>query len=462
MAHLYISAAHKSSGKTTISVGLSAAMTRRGKTVQTFKKGPDYIDPLWLQRATDRPCFNLDFNTMSADEIEALFARHMTGSDIGLIEGNKGLFDGVALDGRDSNAAIAVMLNAPVVLVIDVVGITRGIAPLLVGYRTFGPDVHITGVIFNKVGSSRQEEKLRAAVERYTDMSVVGSVPRNDNLLAPERHLGLVPPSESDQAYERINDLAMLMEKSVDIDRLLGISRMAPPPRGGEAGLSIETAASDLRIGIARDSAFGFYYADDLEALQNAGAELVFFDALRDKTLPKVDGLFLGGGFPETHMKALEENNGLRADIKAGAENGLPIYAECGGLMYLAQSIRWKGERAEMVGFIPGSITMHETPQGRGLVKVQETGQGPWSKPSGSGGPVPIMAHEFHYASLEGLPQDTVFAHEILRGQGINGTHDGVVLNNVQAGFCHHRTTKQNDWASRFVSFVRDCKKAGN
>ena len=458
MAHLYISAAHKSSGKTTLSVGLAAALSRRGKKVQTFKKGPDYIDPLWLQRATGHPCYNLDFNTQSADEIVDLFARKLDGADVGLIEGNKGLYDGVALDGRDSNAALAVRLHAPVILVIDVVGITRGIAPLLVGYRAFGPDVHVTGVIFNKVGSSRQEEKLRASVERYTDMAVIGSVPRNDSLLAPERHLGLVPPSESNHVYERINELAMMMEKHVDIDRLLDISQMAPPPACPRSAPDIGDSSARLRIGIARDSAFGFYYADDLEALESAGAELVFFNSIEDATLPAIDGLFLGGGFPETHMKALQDNKSLRSEIKTAAQNGLPIYAECGGLIYLAKNLSWNGERAEMVGFIPGSVTMHDTPQGRGLVRLKETGRGAWPKQSEPEQLATIFAHEFHYASIDGLPDDTVFAHEVLRGHGIDGAHDGIVLNNVQAGFCHHRTTAQNDWAGRFVDFVQRCK----
>ncbi len=458
MAHFYISAAHKSSGKTTLSVGLAAALTRRGIKVQTFKKGPDYIDPLWLQRATDRPCYNLDFNTQSADEIIDLFTRKLAGADMGLIEGNKGLYDGVALDGRDSNAALAVKLQAPVILVIDVMGITRGIAPLLVGYTAFEPDVHIAGVIFNKVVSARQEDKLRAAVERYTDMTVVGSVPRDKNLLAPERHLGLVPPSESDHVLERISELAQMMETSVDIDRLLEISQLAPSPPTPGLAPTAKTASRKLRIGIARDSAFGFYYGDDLEALENAGAQLVFFNTLADAKLPAIDGLFLGGGFPETHMKALQDNKTLRADIKAAAQNGLPIYAECGGLMYLSKQISWRDEVAEMIGFIPGSVSMHAAPQGRGLVRLQETGRGAWPKQSGDDRPATIMAHEFHYASLEGLPDDTVFAHKVLRGHGIDGAHDGIVMGNVQAGFCHHRTTAQNDWAVRFVDFVRKCE----
>ncbi len=229
-----------------------------------------------------------------------------------------------------------------------------------------------------------------------------------------------------------------------------------PPPALPPAPITL--SSSKLRIGIARDSAFGFYYADDLEALADAGADLVFFNSLADRKLPPVDGLFLGGGFPETHMQALQDNKALRDDIKAAAQNGLPIYAECGGLIYLSHDISWHGERAEMVGFIPGRITMHEVPQGRGLVRLQETGHGDWPRQSDDDQPASLMAHEFHYASIAGLPDDTVFAHKVLRGHGIDGTHDGIVLNNVQAGFCHHRTTAQNDWAVRFVDFVQRCK----
>ncbi len=459
MAHLFISAAHKSSGKTTVSVGLAAALTRRGDHVQTFKKGPDYIDPLWLQKATGRPCYNLDFNTMTKDEIKALFASRFKGADIGLVEGNKGLYDGVALDGHDSNAALATLLQAPVVLVIDVSGITRGIAPLLVGYQSFGPDVQLAGVIFNKVVSARQEDKLRASVEHYTDMAVVGSIPRTPQLLAPERHLGLVPPGERDRAFERIDEMATLMEQSVDLHRLVEIAQNAPLPPQESVPAAPSKKETDLRIGVARDSAFGFYYADDLEALERAGAELVFFNSLRDERLPEVDGLFLGGGFPETHMQALEANVSLRQHIKKSALNGLPVYAECGGLIYLSQSISWKGKSAEMVGFIPGKIVMHEKPQGRGLVKVRETGAGKWPKHSGASERATMAAHEFHYASLEDLPDNLVYAHEVLRGFGIDGKHDGIVLNNVQAGFCHHRTTQQNDWADRFVDFVHRCRQ---
>ncbi len=461
MPHLYLSAAHKSSGKTTISVGLAAALNRRGQGVQTFKKGPDYIDPLWLQKASGRPCYNLDFNTQSHAEIKALFAQHVSCADVGLIEGNKGLYDGVALDGRDSNAALAALLQAPVILVIDVVGITRGIAPLLIGYKAFAPELELAGVIFNKVASARQESKLRASVDHYTDLTVVGAVPRNDHLLAPERHLGLIPPEESGKAEERIAELAQMVEKHIDLDLVRHIATKAKQPPFDEA-IFDQSALTDredgyVRIGIARDSAFGFYYADDLDALREAGAELVFFNTLEDKELPRVDGLFLGGGFPETHMQALENNAALRDEIKTAAQDGLPIYAECGGLIYLSKSIEWNGQKAQMAGVVPGTITMHKKPQGRGLVRLRETGNGLWPK-SGDGKAATICAHEFHYASLEGLPENMVYAHKVERGYGIDGENDALVIGNVQAGFCHHRNTGQNNWARRFVTFVRRCK----
>ncbi len=357
----------------------------------------------------------------------------------------------------------------------------------MIGYEAFAPELTIAGVIFNKVASARHESKLRASVEHYTDMAVVGAVPRNEGLLAPERHLGLMPPKESSGASTRIDELARMMDAHLDLELILKMaqmatlpeaprnpkapknpkaSRKADAPREPEASREAAGAvgiasphSKTVRIGIARDSAFGFYYADDLDALREAGAELVFFNTLEDKQLPAIDGLFIGGGFPETHLLALEANRGLRADIKEAAQNGLPIYAECGGLMYLSKSIEWQGKRAQMVGFIPGTTNMHKKPQGRGLVRVRETGAGLWPKKQEGGELATITAHEFHYASLQDLPADTVYAHKVERGYGIDGDSDAIVLNNVQAGFCHHRTTLQNDWAVRFVAFVQRCKK---
>ncbi len=432
-------------------------MAKRGFAVQPFKKGPDYIDPLWLGRAAGRPCFNLDFFTMSHEEIQTSYSTHSTGSDICLIEGNKGLFDGLDVEGTDSNAALAKLLSAPVVLVIDTNGMTRGIAPLINGYLDFDPEVNVGGVILNKVGGARHEGKLRAALERYTDIEVLGAVGRNQALEIPERHLGLVPANESRNADETIARLSAAISDGVDIDRVFEIARAA------DATIPVATARPaatnyDVRIAIARDAAFNFYYQDDLEAFAEAGAELVPFDTLNDDTLPKADGLFVGGGFPETHLQALAENQSLREDIRQQLADGMPAYAECGGLMYLSQNIRWQNDAFDMVGTVPGDITVEKRPQGRGYVVLQETGQGLWpalaDMPNDSGRR--ISAHEFHYARLDlqgGAPD---YAYDVIRGEGIDGHHDGLIIGNLVAGFVHQRNTSSNPWVDRFVAFVRE------
>jgi len=382
MAQFLISAAHKSSGKTMVSIGLAAAFGARGLRVQSFKKGPDYIDPMWLARASGRPCYNLDFNTQTENEIRALFTRHAGQADLALTEGNKGLHDGVDLEGRDSTAALAKLIGAPIVLVIDALGITRGVAPMVLGNVIFDRDVAIRGVILNRVASARQEGKLRQAIERYTDVRVIGAVGRDSTLVVKERHLGLTTPGEMATLDEMIGRLRLAVERGVDLDRVLEIAHGASITRfpstdsappcifpGVQGGTAVKP---DLRIAVARDTAFGFYYPDDLEALEEAGAELVFFDALRDAQLPQADGLFIGGGFPETQMPALAANKGLRAQVRRAAEASLPIYAECGGLMYFTRSITWGSETHEMVGFIPADTVMHATPQGRGLVLQYE------------------------------------------------------------------------------------------
>jgi cobyrinic acid a,c-diamide synthase len=463
MAHIFIAAAHKSSGKTSVAVGLTAALVKRGLVVQPFKKGPDYIDPLWLARAAGRACYNLDFFTQTNSEITATFAGKSKGADISVIEGNKGLFDGLDVEGADSNAALAAMLSAPVVLVIDTVGMTRGIAPLVRGYLEFDPDVDIRGVILNKVGGARHEAKLRAALERYTDAEVLGAIGRDAALEIPERHLGLIPANEAGSADAMIARLADAVSAGVDLDRIIGLAGAAGLSAGETGSIArpqLQTAdvQPDVRIAIARDAAFGFYYPDDLEAFAEAGAELVPFDALRDSQLPEVDGLFIGGGFPETHLAALSANQSLLADIRQALATGMPAYAECGGLMYLARSIRWRGESRNMVGAVPADVIVGDRPQGRGYMVLEETTKSPWPPSSADPGAVTasISAHEFHYARLENLPDDLGYAYRVVRGAGIDGRHDGIVIGNLMAGFAHHRNTGANPWVRRFVKFVRE------
>jgi len=454
---LLISAAHKSSGKTTVSIGLCAALRARGHRVQPFKKGPDYIDPLWLGLASGRDCHNLDFYLMAREEIRAAVAAHSDGADIALIEGNKGLYDGLDLDGSNSNAALATLVQAPVILVIDARGMTRGIAPLILGYQRFDREINIAGVILNQLGGSRHEAKLRAVIEHYTDVPVLGALQHRPELTIVERHLGLVPSNESSAAASKIAALAEAVAAGIDLDRLVDIARSAPSFTV-ETEPAAKTPTAHIRIGIPRDAAFGFYYPGDLAALRAAGAEIVFFDSLRDTRLPAIDALFIGGGFPETQMDGLAANGGLRRAIRAAIEAGMPTYAECGGLMYLARSIQWNERRADMVGVIPADIVMHARPIGRGYVRLRETGKGPWPHTHGSDQPE-IRAHEFHYSSVENLPQGTRFAYEVLRGHGIDGRHDGIVYKNLLASYAHLRDVANNRWAARFVRFVQDCRR---
>ena len=456
MAHIYIAAAHKSSGKTSVSIGLVAALVRRGLAVQPFKKGPDYIDPLWLGRAAGRACYNLDFFTMSHAEVLASFATGSAGADISLIEGNKGLFDGLDVEGADSNAALAKMLSAPVVLVIDTTGMTRGIAPLISGYLNFDQGVDIRGVVLNKVGGTRHEGKLRAALERYTDVEVIGAIGREQSLEIPERHLGLIPANEDQEADSMISRLADAISAEVDVGRLIEIANTGEALRAATAKPT--RPVPDVRIAIARDAAFGFYYQDDLEAFAANGAELIPFDTLNDPKLPGADGLFIGGGFPETHLAALSANQSLRAEIRQALASGMPAYAECGGLMYLSRSIQWRDEKYDMVGAVPGDIIVDARPQGRGYVLIEETGKGSW--PPASHGPndssAGIPAHEFHYARLENLPDSLDYAYRVLRGNGIDGRHDGLLVGNLQAGFAHRRNTEADPWVNCWVEFVRE------
>jgi len=348
MNRLLISAAHKSSGKTTLSVGLCAVLTRRGLAVQPFKKGPDYIDPMWLGLASGRPCHNLDFFLMRHDEIVATVAQRTANADLALIEGNKGLYDGLDLDGSNSNAALAKLLQAPVVLVIDARGMTRGVAPLILGYQAFDRDIRIAGVILNQLGGARHERKLRAVIEHYTDVPVIGAVHHDDRLTIVERHLGLVPSNEASAARARIDAIADVVAGQVDLDRLMALANTAPafPAHAGPSNAETvaRTAGADgaaatdkrpVRLGIARDAAFAFYYPSDLETLRQHGAELVPFDTLKDGRLPEVDALLIGGGFPEVHMRALAGGETVQVSTKGGTR---PAWSRDGAWLYYSQA----------------------------------------------------------------------------------------------------------------------------
>jgi cobyrinic acid a,c-diamide synthase len=457
MSHLYISAAQKSSGKTTLSIGLCRAWRDAGVQVQPFKKGPDYIDPLWLTEASSRPCYNLDFHTMGRTEILDAFARELDTADLGLIEGNVGLFDSIDPAGSNSNAELAKLLGAPVVLVINCQGMGRGIVPLILGYQAFDPALNLAGVILNKVGGPRHGRNLIAALEHYTDLPVLGVMDRDEDIEIAERHLGLMPSNESDAAEAWIDRIRGRVAEQIDLGRLLSIAEAAPrPPAPAVAHPSSLPVGELVRIGVARDAAFGFYYPDDLRALAEAGAELVAFSPLADRELPGVDALYIGGGFPECRMAELEANRVMREQIADFIARGGPVYAECGGLMYLCDAIRWNDERREMVGALKAEVRMHARPQGRGYVRLRETPDFPW--PRGvADRPVEIPAHEFHHSSVVAPDPAWRYGYDVVRGVGIDGAHDGVVQGHLLACYSHLRDVGGCGWTGRFVDQVRRC-----
>ena len=421
--------------------------------MQPFKKGPDYIDPLWLTQACGSPCYNLDFNTQSLEEITDTFCRSPGAADIHFIEGNKGLFDGVDPLGSDCNAALARHLDVPVILVIDVQGITRGVAPLIMGYQQFDPEINIIGVILNKVAGDRHERKLRQALKEYTEMPVLGAVRKHEELVIDERHLGLVPSNEHDYATRKIELLRQHVERQVDVDQLIQMLDIGSANEfPGHTATSIE---AECKIGVAQDSAFGFYYQDDLQAFAELGAELVPVDLIHDQHLPEIDGLFIGGGFPETHMQELSQNESMRQSVRNAVQSGLPVYAECGGLMYLCRDIAWHGQKLPMAAALPADVVMHERPQGRGYVKLKETEHHPWIRPSDR----IVPAHEFHHSSLQNIGNEVQFAYDVIRGRGIHGGKDGIVYKNTLAGYAHLRDTHCKHWVSEFLSFVKKVRK---
>ncbi|MBK8324968.1 MAG: cobyrinate a,c-diamide synthase [Betaproteobacteria bacterium] len=449
MPGILLSAAWKSSGKTTISIGLIASLAARGIAVQPFKKGPDYIDPMWLGVAAGRACRNLDPRLQGAG-LEGYFARHAAGAGFAFVEGSLGLHDGFSADGSDSNATVARRLGLPVIVVLDSRGLTRGIAAILKGLQVFDPAVTIAGVILNRLASPRHEGKLRDAIERHTDIPVLGALAEQPALSLVERHLGLMPSNEAADPARTAQRLAEAIGRAVDVGAIESIARRARMPAKVPGSRKVSRQADGPRVAIARDRAFGFYYPDDLDALEEAGARLVEIDMVRDRGLGGADALFLGGGFPEMMGRALEANTAMREAVRSAAERGMPIYAECGGLMYLARTLSHDGETCAMAGVLPVDVAMHAKPIGKGYVTLEETDHHPWPRGGGE-----ILAHEFHYSSVENADPSLRFAYRVKRGHGVCGGWDGIVHRNVLASYAHLRSVGGEDWARRFVAFAR-------
>jgi cobyrinic acid a,c-diamide synthase len=444
---IVVAALKGGAGKTFITVGIAAALRKRGMAPAVFKKGPDYIDAGWLSLAARTESHNLDAYLMDREVIRACFVRVAAGKQAAVIEGNRGLFDGVDAAGRYSTAELAKLLDAPVILVLDATKVTRTAAAMVLGCRSLDPDLNIQGVILNRVAGARHESVLRESIEEATGVPVIGSVKKLSSDLFPQRHLGLVPMHEHPRSLEFIEEAAEAVRRYVDLDRLTQIATSAPPLL-----LEEETAPSrspyaggstGMRIGIMKDSAFQFYYPENLEALSTGGADLVEISALTAGEIADLDALYIGGGFPETHAGTLAENETFRSSVRSAVARGLPVYAECGGLMYLARSLRIDETVYPMVGVFPVDCVLERKPQGHGYLRVEVTGSNPFY-PRGT----VLTGHEFHYSYLTGLDSpDASYAFHVIRGHGMDGSRDGICAGNALGTYLHVHALGEPLWA---------------
>lgn len=447
---LIMAALRGGAGKTTLSVAMAMALRKQGITVTPFKKGPDYIDAAWLSQAASGPCYNLDTYLMGREQVVRSFSRHAAPGAISIIEGNRGLYDGVNAAGEFSTAELAKLLNAPVILIVDCDKVTRTAAAMVLGCLHLDPNVDIRGVILSRVNGSRHASVIRQSIEEYAGLPVFGIVPRMTDLPFVQRHLGLIPPEEHSRMQQALERAGAIACDYLDMPGLLevaqgaspwGIDAFPKPIRSDNAG------EAPVAIGVIKDSAFQFYYQENIEALTDRGAKVVMISALTEKVLPDVDALYIGGGFPETQSGQLAANESFRLSLKEAAERGLPIYAECGGFIYLGESLTIGDQHYPMVGALPVKFGMEKRPQGHGYTTLAVDRENSFF-PVGT----TLTGHEFHYCRiLSQRDEGTHTAFNVLKGTGIDGQREGLCRKNILAGFTHLHALGTPEWASALI-----------
>jgi cobyrinic acid a,c-diamide synthase len=471
-ARLVIAGLKGGSGKTILTLGVIKALREQGLRVVPFKKGPDYIDAGWLASAADHPCYNLDPFLIGRDRLISSFIVHAEGSDIAVIEGNRGIYDGMDETGLYSTAEVAKVLRSPVILIIDCTKATRTIAAMILGTQKFDPEVIISGVVLNQIAGGRHESIIRKSIEKYCSLPVLGAIPRFEHGEFPERHMGLTPHQEHPDTAKAISFAGDVAVKYLDLDRILAVARKTKPitekqgaggkeqkrerEGGKDDALCSENQA--VRIGVIRDSAFQFYYPENLEELKNHGAEIIEISALTERALPPIDALYIGGGFPETHAIALAENGGFRDSLRNAIMGGLPVYAECGGLMYLGEGLLLGNRRYPMAGIFPLDFSLEKKPQAHGYSIVEVVHENPFY-PIGT----VLKGHEFHYSRpvhTGADMQEDSYAFQMKRGQGIFGKMDGIWFKNVLATYTHLHALGAREWTEGMVTKAREYKKA--
>jgi len=451
MPRLLIAGVSGGSGKTIVTMGLLLLLRRAGVEVRAFKKGPDYIDPAWLAWASANPARNLDAFLMGIEGVRASFRGHGITDGINLIEGNRGFFDGVDAAGTYSSAALAGNLDSPSVLVMDATKMTRTAAAIVLGCQKLDPNASIQGVVLNNVSSQRHERIIREAIEQACSIPVIGALPRLEKNPLPERHLGLVPPEEHERMDRLERCLLEWMESRIDVDAVIAIARSASPVEACSDESKDLPDARGLRIGYVRDSAFSFYYPENLEELERAGAELIRISAVDGNAIPSgLHALYVGGGFPEMHAKRLSENSSFLGSLSRACANGLPVYAECGGLILLARSLKWSGTRYSMANVFPIDVEGFTKPQGHGYSELRVDGPNPFF----AQGAV-LRGHEFHYSRIDGNHAAVATSCTVVRGAGCFAGRDCLVSQNVMASYTHLHETATPEWAAGMVAAAR-------
>jgi cobyrinic acid a,c-diamide synthase len=436
-------------GKTSITLGIVALLKRRGLRVQTFKVGPDYLDPTHLALASGRPCYNLDGWMMGEAYVRQLFARAVADADVAIVEGVMALFDGAdPVSPEGSTAEIARWLDAPVLLVVNAQGLGGSVAATVHGYSSFDPKLHIAGVIANWCGSERHARWIEEALRGASLPPLVGALQRGVLPELPTRHLGLIRAEPGDLSRDTLDRLADAVESSVAIEKLLQVEALS----GGAASVSqcaVPGADKSVAIGIARDEAFSFYYPDNLEALDQMGCELIPFSPLRDQSLPAgVRGLYFGGGYPEEHAAALASNGPMLSAIRCFAEEKV-VYAECGGLMYLAQGIETlDGKRHPLLGLLPAWTRMRPRRQSLGYVEITLTRDCLWGHCGEQ-----LRGHEFHYSELIGNPAWPT-AYDVHYRRSDRVSHEGFQSRTILASYAHLHFASRPGAVQKFVSFM--------
>jgi cobyrinic acid a,c-diamide synthase len=448
---LIIAGLRGASGKTILSIGLISQWRHTGHRIAPFKKGPDFIDPGWLTLAAGSTCHNLDPFLMTENQILRSFLTHSRGAHASLIEGNRGLFDGLDVEGSCSTAELAKLLNTPVVLVVDVTMATRTVAAVVKGCQAFDSDLHFVGVVLNRVGGTRQKNLIRDAVERYCGLAVVGAVPKLAGDIFPERHMGLVPHQERDHALHAISWARKIAADHLDSQAIWDAAARAPMLPIADEDVGPATPLGDPvpspRIGILRDRSFWFYYPENLEQLRHLGAELVEMDALTQTVLPPLDALYIGGGFPETQAVELSANESFRNLLRMEIDRGLPVYAECGGFMYLGERLLVEGKGYPMVGALPVEFILYRKPQGHGYTVMSVDQPNPYFQT----GEI-LRGHEFHYSKAVVTQREGIlFVFRVTRGQGIEDGWDGICKNNVLGTYSHVHAAGKPGWAKGLV-----------